>query len=196
MPARDYTPNVVTMSEKSVVSRLIKAIETPEGSPLSLDDVGLLMLSVGRTNGPFIVSQLFESGLLREEDLPALVTAAWSMAEFPMRMIPRLEWIRMWDSAGYSVDGRPAQRPIGSRTLYRGAPRSRRFGFAWTSDLQQATSDLRTATSTSTFLTAECGWQRSDLRACGRKSLKDGTSTSSSSTPAGWQSPHMSSPKA
>jgi hypothetical protein len=66
------------------------------------------------------------------------VSAAWCGLDAPEEWVSRAQWIRLFAMAGYAVDGQRTPLPAASLVLYRGAPRHRRRGLAWTSDRDRA----------------------------------------------------------
>jgi hypothetical protein len=88
---------------------------------------------LGRVWGPYVLDVLYTAGALTA-DAARLAGPIWGMAEYPEGTggMSRATWLQVFALAGYTVDGEPAKRPGGTATLYRGAPRSRRFRMAWT----------------------------------------------------------------
>ncbi|MEV6818540.1 hypothetical protein AB0M72_07265 [Nocardiopsis dassonvillei] len=66
------------------------------------------------------------------------LAAAWSLAEYPDAALPRLVWRRLFDAAGYTIDGVRADRPSGEVVLWRGSVAERRTDWSWTPDQQVA----------------------------------------------------------
>ena len=96
---------------------------------------------VGRNNGPELLWRLYESGLLTRWSATRHVAAAWSGCEFPEDALWDYDpdaWHYLFGLAGYTVDGRRAERPTEPVKLYRGASWERREGMSWTDDVTVA----------------------------------------------------------
>lgn len=63
-----------------------------------------------------------------------MIGPVWSAAEYPLETLGQQTWRELFAEAGYTVDGKPADRPIGPTRLYRGCPPSLRRRWAWTAD--------------------------------------------------------------
>lgn len=97
------------------------------------------LANVGRDNGPALLFDLYHAGALDIGECPSVVAHAWSMAEFPESHFDMPEtWRDLFERAGYTHEGRPAPRPSAPVTVYRGCHHKRRFGMAWTADLERA----------------------------------------------------------
>lgn len=55
-----------------------------------------------------------------------------------MDCIPQRDWMALWKRAGYSDDGRPAERPDSPVRLWRGSTRGLRRRWSWTDDSDRA----------------------------------------------------------
>lgn len=95
--------------------------------------------ALGRNEGPALLFDLYHSGYLNISAYPSVVADVWSMAEFPEPDFDLPEtWRDLFEEAGYTHDGQRASRPSAPITLYRGCHHERRFGMAWTDDLERA----------------------------------------------------------
>lgn len=95
-------------------------------------------LNVGRNEGPALLHDLYHTGSLSVVDNPGIVADVWSMAEFPVNLLPDEMWVGLFEEAGYTHDGQPAPRPTDAVTVYRGALFERRRGMSWTTDMDRA----------------------------------------------------------
>lgn len=105
---------------------------------LSVDDIETAMSRVGRNSSPALVADLHNEIGLEPEVAAAVVPGAWCAAEFPLRQLDTETWLYLFEVAGYTDDGKPAQRPQQVPTLYRGAHPSHRAGWSWTEDRELA----------------------------------------------------------
>lgn len=96
-------------------------------------------VTLGRNEGPALLFDLYYAGGLDISECPSVVADVWSMAEFPESHFDMPEtWRGLFEDAGYTHDGKPAPRPSAPVNVYRGCHHERRFGMAWTTDLDQA----------------------------------------------------------
>ncbi|TAM63550.1 hypothetical protein [Mycobacterium sp.] len=93
---------------------------------------------VGRNNGPGLLLDLFCQGSIDVVKHPELVADVWSSAEFPVNNLDPYMWVELFDEAGYTHGGQPAQRPTQPIELYRGCHRERHLGISWTTDPARA----------------------------------------------------------
>lgn len=82
--------------------------------------------------------------------VPGALADAWSAPEYPERALGGGTWIAMFEKAGYTHDGQPADRPSEPVRLFRGCTSEvifnednyleidPRFGMSWTSDVDTA----------------------------------------------------------
>lgn len=95
--------------------------------------------ALDRNEGPALLFDLYHAGALDLGYHPSVVADVWKMAEFPERHFEMPEtWRDLFEAAGYTHDGQPAPRPSAPVTVYRGCHHERRFGMAWTDDLERA----------------------------------------------------------
>ena len=88
---------------------------------------------VGRNHSPELLVELW--GDLDCDAEPAAICNAWEVAEWPLRCLDPAIWRELWESVGYVENGRPADRPKGPLTLYRGG---HPHGWSWTDNLETA----------------------------------------------------------
>lgn len=95
--------------------------------------------ALDRNEGPALLFDLYHAGAIDIGYYPSVVADVWSMAEFPERHFEMPDtWRDLFEAAGYTHDGQPAPRPTAPVTVYRGCDHERRFGMAWTDDLERA----------------------------------------------------------
>lgn len=97
----------------------------------------------------------YQAARLEAPDLCWAAAVTWAKASRPLWFIEPNRWRKIWRSAGYSIDGKPAQPPTADLTLYRAASTSelsqsdiRRWtrgqiqstalGWSWTPSLDEA----------------------------------------------------------
>ena len=108
------------------------------GGEMTGEEFETALLHVGRNDGPALLYDLHFAGSISVAENPGIVTTAWAMAEFPSNLLEEDTWVELFEEAGYTVDGQPAQRPEAPVTVYRGCHPARRFGMSWTTDLERA----------------------------------------------------------
>ncbi|KFG05603.1 hypothetical protein [Streptomyces scabiei] len=99
---------------------------------LTNDELTTLISRAGRCYAPEFVAVAYVSGKITAETLAALVGAAWSEAEYPDRELHHDTWRRLFDTAGFTVDGKRAERPTEPEMLFRGSVPERRTDWSWT----------------------------------------------------------------
>ncbi|MDP9395148.1 MAG: hypothetical protein M3Q27_13285 [Actinomycetota bacterium] len=108
-----------------------------EGDPTP-DELETALSRLGRNSGPALLVDLMAEGLLTADTAAACVPSAWCGCEWPNRTLDDDLWRRLFDLAGYTVEGVPAERPMGALRLYRGALPAHRRGWSWTDDRELA----------------------------------------------------------
>jgi hypothetical protein len=96
-------------------------------------DAERMLCWCGRIAAPYLLMDAWESGVLADADLAAHIGQAWSMAEFPDRY-GHDRWRELFHEAGFTLDGRPAQRPAAALELWRGSVPERRTDWSWTTE--------------------------------------------------------------
>jgi hypothetical protein len=86
----------------------------------------------GRIYGPRAAYILDRMRCLVPEDYAELVSYTWSIAEFPGLSLSKRHWLGLWRKAGFTMDGKPAERPTEPMLLWRAAHPTYKRGFAWT----------------------------------------------------------------
>ena len=102
------------------------------------DNLAIALMRVGRNSGPHLLMALHLEGMLTSEQLARAVASAWSACEYPDGCLDYAEWEGLFDAAGYTVDGVPAERPMENLRLYRGAVPERCSGWSWTDNIEIA----------------------------------------------------------
>lgn len=105
---------------------------------VTVDDVGTALHRVGRNYGPALLEGLLVEDVLTADVATAHVGPVWSMAEYPDAYLDRATWRELFELAGYTCDGVPAERPTEVFTLYRGSVSERRDHWSWTDDIAVA----------------------------------------------------------
>ena len=91
----------------------------------------------GRAHGPTILLVAYRSHVITNETVTATIGPwAWSVPELPedSLLVTRADWIELFDVAGFTIDGKPADRPDEPVELWRGSVPARRRRMSWTSD--------------------------------------------------------------
>ncbi|MGW0158473.1 hypothetical protein ACWDUN_04025 [Mycobacterium sp. NPDC003323] len=110
-----------------------------DGAPMDAELFTQACSDVGRNEGPALLLDLYNAGAIEIWNHPAVVVDVWAMCEFPAtRFDPPTIWVELFEEAGFTHDGQPADRPEQPVTLYRGCHPGRRFGMSWTTDTGQA----------------------------------------------------------
>ncbi|MCX5522970.1 hypothetical protein OG342_08860 [Streptomyces bobili] len=105
---------------------------------LTRDELAWLMGLAGRTHGPTFLADALAEGKITADTVASLIGDVWSSAEFPDRHHDRDTWRWMFDTAGFTVDGKQAPRPAEPMRLYRGSTPDRRDDWSWTRDIRVA----------------------------------------------------------
>lgn len=105
---------------------------------LTTEELEWLIGLAGRTSGPTFLAEALSEDKITDETVADLIGGVWSSAEFPDRHLDRDTWRWMFDTAGFTIDGKRAARPDGPMTLYRGSVPERRADWSWTWTLDVA----------------------------------------------------------
>lgn len=87
---------------------------------------------------PVVLFDAWSFGKITRETLQAELGPAWSGAHYPDRLLPRREWRHLFATAGFTVDGVPAEHPEQPLELFRGSVPVRRRDWSWTTDRAMA----------------------------------------------------------
>ena len=123
---RDYAAVYPSMGAVSEALR-----SAPRGS-LTADDFEELQVKAGRNHAPELLHQAWFGAKMAPGELAGAAVSAWTSAEYPQEALGRQTWLDIFADAGFSIDGRPAERPAGTVQLFRGATHKRRRMMAWT----------------------------------------------------------------
>jgi hypothetical protein len=105
---------------------------------LTTEELDWLIGLAGRNAGPVFLATAYAENLVWDETVTALIGGIWSGAEFPDRHMDHDTWRRLFDVAGFTVDGTPAARPTKPMTLFRGSVPERRTDWSWSRDIKVA----------------------------------------------------------
>lgn len=101
---------------------------------LTTAELERLISRAGRNYGPQFLAEAYSADTVTAETVTALVGPVWSSAEFPDRQLDHETWRWLFDVAGFTVDGKPAVRPVEPMLLYRGSVPERWTDWSWTRD--------------------------------------------------------------
>lgn len=101
---------------------------------ITTDELSWLIGLAGRVNGPSFLAEALSEDKVTTDTVSALVGSVWSSAEYPDRELDHDTWRWLFDVAGFTVDGKPADRPTESLTLFRGSVPERRTDWSWSRD--------------------------------------------------------------
>lgn len=80
------------------------------------------------------LAHLWQTGQITTDELSKVLWRAWRW-QIDHTTDPHQDvWREMFQAVGYQHDGRPAQRPMLARRLYRGAPVDKARGLSWTTN--------------------------------------------------------------
>jgi hypothetical protein len=111
------------------------------GHAPTADELSLSCSRVDRNEAPQLIFFLDWNHLLTDEALTANIANVWSSCDGPELRSDHDLWRDYFDRAGYTVNGKPADRPTGPLTLYRGAPPDQRADWSWTNNRELAAKD-------------------------------------------------------
>jgi hypothetical protein len=111
------------------------------GHAPTADELSLSCSRVGRNEAPQLIFFLDWNYLLTDEALTANIANVWSSCDGPELRSNHDLWRDYFERAGYTVNGKPADRPPEPLTLYRGAPPEHRADWSWTDDRELAAKD-------------------------------------------------------
>jgi hypothetical protein len=108
------------------------------GTTLSQTELDRYLLAEGRNSAPAVLWAAWEGETISFDVLAATVGSVWSLAEFPDQCLEREQWLELFQSASFTVDGQRAPRPKEPLTLWRGSVAERRSDWSWTVDRKVA----------------------------------------------------------
>lgn len=109
-------------------ARLLQAAE------LTTAEFDYLVGREGRDSGPTLLEEAYSEAKITTQTVTALIGDIWSGAEFPDQHLDRDTWRWLFDAAGFTIDGSPADRPAEPILLWRGTVPARRTDWSWTTD--------------------------------------------------------------
>ncbi|MEV6421642.1 hypothetical protein [Streptomyces sp. NPDC051662] len=104
-----------------------------QGELLDCARFGELLLWAGRLDGPALLFDGWLGEAIDVGTLAAHIGRVWSMAEYPDAALGHQMWRELFAAAGFTADGKPAERPVGPVELWRGSVPERRADWSWTS---------------------------------------------------------------
>lgn len=102
------------------------------------DELGDALSRVGRIPSVTLLVDLWHEDMLTPEAATAHVGSVWSDSEYPDKHADRDDWRGLFRLAGYTTDGKPAERPTEPLVLWRGSVPERRADWSWTDNRQIA----------------------------------------------------------
>ena len=113
------------------------------GDYISQEEFKEQVARLGREAGPILLHERWTSGVMLASTLAAVIGGVWSAAEFPDDperdlSLSQDAWRDLFNAAGFTVGGRPTERPSEALRVYRGAIWERRRLWSWTTDPQVA----------------------------------------------------------
>lgn len=106
--------------------------------PLTADDIAEASCRLGRRYAPELVYSLHATDHLTQAVATVAVPEAWSDHEFPLKVLGKRAWLTLFKFSGFTIDGKPADRPAEPTRVYRGADEVNRLGWSWTTDIDMA----------------------------------------------------------
>lgn len=98
------------------------------------DDFEQRLSRVGRVDGPAFLFDAWYGEHIDRDTLAATIGDVWSSAEYPNQCLDPESWRELFQVAGFTVDGEPAERPAGPVELWRGTVPERRTDWSWSTD--------------------------------------------------------------
>jgi hypothetical protein len=106
----------------------------PRLGKLTTDEFEQLLGYAGMRNGPALLFDAWAGRHITPETITATIGEVWSCAEYPDQNIDRDGWRILFRKAGFTIDGKPAERPTEPLTLWRGSVPERRRDWSWSTD--------------------------------------------------------------
>jgi hypothetical protein len=105
---------------------------------MSTDEFETLLVMNPRNHGPYLLWHHAIWHKIEAATVAATIGSVWSGAEWPQHYLPRKYWLELFEVAGYTEDGEPADRPAEPVRLWRGSEHRYRRRFSWTADRDRA----------------------------------------------------------
>ena len=106
--------------------------------PLSENAVRLLGEAGQSGDGPGRFHRAWAGGELNDGDLPGLISQVWTHTDNAEHTIGTEPWLAMFRAAGPIVVPTTRSLPSEPRAVYRGTVEQRKYGMAWTWDIERA----------------------------------------------------------
>jgi hypothetical protein len=114
------------------------AQELEQAETLTTEQLERLILLAGRTFGPRFLDEAYSDDKITRATVTALIGGIWSSAEYPNQDLDRDTWRWLFDVAGFTVDGKAAERPAKPVELWRGSVPERSSDWSWSTDREVA----------------------------------------------------------
>jgi hypothetical protein len=101
---------------------------------LELDEFETQLGRVGRVNGPAFLCDAWQCEVISSDTLTAVIGHVWADAEYPNQNLDRELWRELFRAAGFTVDGKLAERPKEPVEVWRGSVPERRTDWSWSTD--------------------------------------------------------------
>ncbi|MDH6141017.1 hypothetical protein P3T35_003030 [Kitasatospora sp. GP30] len=108
--------------------------ELDAAAQLTTEQLERLIGLAGRNYGPDFLYEAYGEGKVGNDTVRALVGAVWTGSEYPDRLLDHDTWRWLFQVAGFTVDGQPAERPTRPVELWRGSVPERRTDWSWSTD--------------------------------------------------------------
>lgn len=128
--------------DRTPTGRALPYVDLAEGAfeqllaadQVTTEELEHLIGLAGRNNGPALLFDAWFGKKINRDTLTAVIGPAWSAAEYPDQNLDRGTWRYLFRKSGFTVDGKPADRPDGPLTLWRGSVPGRRRDWSWSTD--------------------------------------------------------------
>lgn len=88
----------------------------------------------GRITAPFLLAEAWDTGVVGAAEVASCVGSVWSGSEFPDSALGHPRWRELFQAAGFTRDGEPAERPDQPLELWRGTVPERCRDWSWSTD--------------------------------------------------------------
>jgi hypothetical protein len=86
----------------------------------SSEEFFTLYSRAGKDAAPGLLVVAWSSGMISEDVITASIGGIWSGASFPQETLVRADWLELFNVAGFTIGGKPTERPGEPVRLYRG----------------------------------------------------------------------------
>jgi len=136
MAATSYDPEADR--KRTAKRRRLLAGLLSEQRNLTAQEWKRVALIDGRNGYPQLLWAAYSAGALAPGAIAELAPDAWSMPEYPQEWLTARQWRALFDAAGFTVDGEPAERPTTPVRVWRGAYPWKRRWWSWTTSCERA----------------------------------------------------------